>query len=89
MYRKVHSSLCDVKEQLNSAYSLQLLASVAQAFVIITSDLYLVFTTLSASGLTQIAWLSYPVVWTLTHVLELIFVVVACTKTSKQVCCNC
>jgi len=56
---------------------------VAQAFVIITSDLYLLFTSLSDTGLDQIAWLTYPVVWTINHVLELIFVVVTCTRTSK------
>lgn len=84
IFRKVHSSLCEIKEYLNSSFSLQLLTSVAQAFVMITANLYMLFTTLSNTEKNGASDLTYPIVWSLSHITELIFIVVTCTKTSKQ-----
>lgn len=83
--RKIYSNLCEVREYLNSSFSLQLLASVAQAFIFITVNLYMIFTTLSKSTASSALALSYPILWFLTHAVELVIIVLTCTNTSKAV----
>lgn len=82
--RKIHSNLCEVKELLNSSYSLQLLTAIAQAFVIITTNLYMLFTNGNLTGSEQLI-MSYPIVWAIFRSLELICITVTCTKISKTV----
>ncbi|EEB12736.1 Gustatory receptor PhGr1 [Pediculus humanus corporis] len=82
--RKIHGNLCGIKEHLNSSFSLQVLSSVAQSFIFITVNLYLIFTTLSSEDSSvSLFKISYPVLWFVIHSLELIIIVLTCTNTSK------
>ncbi|KAK6624414.1 hypothetical protein RUM44_011273 [Polyplax serrata] len=81
--RKIHCSACKITKHLNSSFSLQLLTSVAQSFVFITANLYMIFTTLSTSKTFSFLAISHPMLWFATHTVELVTIVLACTKTSK------
>lgn len=83
--RKIHKNLCEIKEYLNTAFSIQMLTSVAQSFIFITADLYLIFSALTFSTDTTPMMLSYPILWASLHSIELLTIVISCTQASKSV----